>query len=81
LSEYEMQEKSHIIIQLPVHLLQEQNLYFTSGKEQDALNRASLEYTMLTAWFKLNKENEQAREILYHDILLYYRFVKQYKIW
>ncbi|CAG8733982.1 12420_t:CDS:2, partial [Acaulospora morrowiae] len=81
LSEYEMQEKSHSIVRLPVHLPDEQNLYFTLGEEQFALNKAKLNFTMLTAWFKLNEEDKQAREILYHDILLHYRFNQQSKMW
>ncbi|CAG8593575.1 3882_t:CDS:1 [Racocetra fulgida] len=76
-----MQEKSYTIIQLPVHLPEEQNVYFIADKEQTALNQARSEYTMLTIWFKLNEKDDQSREILYHDISLYYRFNKQSKSW
>ncbi|CAG8707251.1 25610_t:CDS:2 [Gigaspora margarita] len=61
-------------------IVPKQNVYFTSGNEQNALNKASLEYTMLTAWFELNKENEHSKNILYHDISLYYTFNKKHKI-
>ncbi|CAG8494137.1 10168_t:CDS:2 [Cetraspora pellucida] len=81
LSEYEMQEKSHTIVRLPVHLPNEQNVYFVSSKEQTALNRARSEDTMLTAWFKLNEKDNRSRVMLYHDISVHYVFNKRSKSW
>lgn len=45
-----------------------QPIYFAEGNEQDALDKAGTKDTTLTAWFKLNDENPDARQYLYHDI-------------
>ncbi|CAG8724016.1 18357_t:CDS:2, partial [Racocetra fulgida] len=63
LSEYKMQNKSHSIICLPVHLPDEHNIYFSLRSEVQALNSLSSQNTMLTAWFKLNEYNIDARQI------------------
>ncbi|CAG8720699.1 120_t:CDS:1, partial [Acaulospora morrowiae] len=81
LSEYEMQEKSHTIIRLPVHLPNKQNIFFSVGNEAKALHVAQTQHTMLTAWFKLNENDINARTIIYHNIPLFYMFQKSTKIW
>ena len=50
---------SHNIVRLQVHLPDNKKTYFEVGGEQAALNRAIQHNTHLTAWFKLNAENEQ----------------------
>ncbi|XP_047132652.1 uncharacterized protein LOC124811320 [Hydra vulgaris] len=59
---------SHNIIRLQVHLSDNQMIYFVEGKEQAALDRAAQRDTHLTAWFKLNSENEQAGQYPYVEI-------------
>ena len=81
LSEYKMQEKSHAIIRLPIHLLNEQQIYFQEGGEEEAVKTAQERNTCLTAWFKLNQRDESARTILYHEIPLEYRFDRPSSTW
>ncbi|XP_055331216.1 uncharacterized protein LOC129583443 [Paramacrobiotus metropolitanus] len=74
LSKYEMHAKSHTVVRLPVHKPNEQEVYFAAGEEETAVESASTRDTMLTAWFKLNQKDADARSILYHDIPIKYRF-------
>ena len=65
---------SHTIIRLKVHLAKNQLVYYREGAKQMALDRAAQCDTHLTAWFKLNTENERAHcyshvDIPYHFIL------------
>jgi len=68
LFEFPLHDKSHAIIQLAVHLPNLQPVYFTEGNEQQALERAAVKDTTLTAWFQLNSRNPDARQYVYHDI-------------
>ena len=45
------------------------------------MERASHGVTQLTAWFKLNEEDESARQYLYTEISTYYLFNKTLKKW
>ncbi|XP_065645460.1 uncharacterized protein LOC136075939 [Hydra vulgaris] len=58
--EFPISQISHIIIHFKVHLPENQVVYFREGAEQVALDRAAQRDTHLTAWFKLNSENEEA---------------------
>ena len=82
LSEFDMQGKSHTINRLPVHLPEQQNVYFRPGNEEDALHRAT--ETKLTAWFKLNADPDngpKARQYLYPDIPKKFVFHKDEACW
>ena len=81
LSEYEMHGKSHTIIRLPVHLPDFQNVYFRPGMAEEALARSH--GTQLTAWFDLNKDEDDpsSNQYLYVDIPLHYVFIKKTKKW
>ena len=81
LSEYEMQEKSHTIVRLPVHLPKQQELYYAEGEEDRALAAELDCETMLTAWFNLNATDADAGSHLYLDIPLHYRFIKSSNAW
>jgi hypothetical protein len=59
LFEFPLHDKSHSIIRPAVHLPNMQPVYFAEGNEKD---------TTLTAWFKLNRDNPNARIYHYHDI-------------
>ena len=74
---YHMHEQSHAIIPLSVHLAQQQAVYFQLGREQDALQNASIRDTHLTAWFNLNEHDEVARQYLYTEIATQH-FFKNY---
>ena len=63
-----MNDMSHAIIRLAIHLPQEQTLHFRAGHEEEAIAAAAKKDTTLTAFFKLNSINENARQFLYHEI-------------
>ena len=77
--QYKMHDKSHIIIRLAVHLPLQQNVCYRNGNEQRALDRG--QNTTLTAFFKLNQEDVNARQYLYHEIPQHYTFNQQGKKW
>ena len=77
--QYKMHDKSHIIIRLAVHLPLQQNVCYQNGNEQRALDRG--QNTTLTAFFKLNQEDVNARQYLYHEIPEHYTFNQQGKKW
>ena len=81
LLEYKLSDISHAVIRLPVHLENEENIYFEEGHEKEAYTRAEKIDTMLTAWFKLNKEDENAQNYLYTEIPSHYTFNKQTGRW
>ena len=68
LSEFPLYTQSHSIKRLPVHLPNQQRVYFREGQENDAIDRSEVARTMLTAWFQLNRECHYARQYLYSDI-------------
>ena len=72
-----MHEQSHTIIRLSVHLPEQQPVYFQEGHEQAALDRAALQSTHLTAWFKLNQQSETAHQHLYTQISTHFVFHQQ----
>ena len=77
--QYKMREKSHTMIRLAVHLPLQQNVYDHDGNEERALQVSR--HTTLTAFFKLNEENENVHQYLYHEIPEHYTFDKQAKKW
>ncbi len=70
LSAYDMQKKSHAIIRLPVHLENEQPVYFEAGREAEGLSKSK--DSRLIAYFKLNQTDPEAKNYLYHDIPVHY---------
>ena len=69
-----MNDMSHAIIRLAIHLPQEQTLHFRAGHEREAIAAAAKKDTTLTAFFKLNSMNENARQFLYHEIPTHFVF-------
>lgn len=61
--EFKMHEQSHTITRLAVHLPNQQAVYFKEGEEKEALEKAQNSDSTLTAWFKQNAEDENARDI------------------
>ena len=68
LSEFDMHGMSHTIYRLPVHLPDQQNVYFRSGMEEEAVEKAASNETQLTAWFELKRNCEDAKKYLYTEI-------------
>src|ERR1043165_1877907 len=81
LNGYSMYDQSHSIIRLAVHLKNMQPLYFQEGNEIQAIRNAEIQDTTLTAWFKVNKENEHALEYLYAEIPEHFVFMKTTTKW
>ena len=59
---------------LAVHLPLEQPVYFKPGSEEDALLKAESSDSSLLAWFKLNENDNNAHQYLYHNIPNHYTF-------
>ena len=81
---YSMHGQSHSVQRLLIHLPGQQTIRFEDNEDELALfhNAESAANEMeghddtLTAWFKLNMEDESAREYLYTEIPENYYFVK-----
>ncbi|XP_011858756.1 PREDICTED: uncharacterized protein LOC105556283 [Vollenhovia emeryi] len=71
-----LQEKSHAIIRLPVHLPNEQNVIISNNLNEENLRSALERITMLMDYFDLNKRDIDACQYVYTDIPLYYVFKK-----
>ncbi|MCP3668651.1 MAG: hypothetical protein GY696_40250, partial [Gammaproteobacteria bacterium] len=71
---FPLEEKSHSVVRLAVHMPLEQLVTFHTGDEAEAIQRAARKKTTLTAWFELNKTDPDARDILYPDIPEKYTF-------
>ena len=69
-----MHKKSHTIVHLPVHLENQQTVCFVEGNEQSAAKKAKNQETKLTAWFKLNEADSEARQYKYWEIPSHYRW-------
>jgi hypothetical protein len=75
--QFPMDEQSHTIIRLAIHLPFEQPVYFKPGSEEEALNKAEMSDSSLLAWFKLNASDTNAPQYLYHNIPNHYTFYNQ----
>src|SRR5277367_1607241 len=76
LLESPMHDRSHAVLRLPVHLPNQQCIVFREGHEEEALEAARTGRTKLESWFELNKNDTDARSILYADIPHDYVYVK-----
>lgn len=65
-------DRSHTVMRLPVHLPNQQRIYFEAGQEQDALLAAASGRTKLESYFQLNNEDLNARQLLYVEIPLHF---------
>jgi hypothetical protein len=69
-----LQDKSHPIMHLSVHLPNEQNIII---ENEDTITTALNQVTMLIDYFSLNLRDEKARQYLYTEIPCYYTFKKE----
>ncbi|XP_076035390.1 uncharacterized protein LOC143021665 [Oratosquilla oratoria] len=81
LSEYKMYGQSHTVYRQALHLPDQQQVYYMPGEQRQAAARAEGQDTQLTAWFKLNQSDVDARAHLYTDIPEYYVFNNQSNTW
>ncbi len=72
--EYKMHDISHAIIRLAVHLPHEQAVYFTHGKEQEALEDATSRMCPLLFYFSMFKQKLIA--LISIEIFYYLLFIK-----
>jgi len=78
---FKMFHKSHTVYRLPVHLSNQQPVFFQTGNEEKALARAANNHTKLTAWFELNKQDSSARKFLYHEIPYHFTYDQKMESW
>jgi len=71
-----LQEKSHAIFRLPVHLPNEHNVIIDDNINNNAIRSAIERVTMLIDYFELNAPDEGAKQYLYSDIPSHYVFKK-----
>ncbi|XP_076039480.1 uncharacterized protein LOC143024554 [Oratosquilla oratoria] len=76
-----MYGQSHTVYRLALHLPDQQQVYYKPGEQRQAAARAEGQDTQLTAWFKLNQSDVDARAHLYTDIPEYYVFNNQSNTW
>ncbi|XP_074096362.1 uncharacterized protein LOC141525697 [Cotesia typhae] len=69
-----LQDKSHSIVRLPVHLPNQQQITLDINMTEEEMNNVLLldKTTMLMAYFELNLRDEEARQNIYSDIPTYY---------
>ena len=65
-----MHQQSHTICRLAVHCENEQTVYFDQNNVEEALSKQEKKKTTLTAWFKLNTLDKEARKYLYREIIM-----------
>ncbi|UYV82699.1 hypothetical protein LAZ67_22000600 [Cordylochernes scorpioides] len=78
---FPMHQQSHSIMRLQVHLPGQQSICFNEDNIEEVVQQAGNKDTTLTAWFKLNQVDENARNILYGDIPQHYVFDKRLRKW
>lgn len=71
---------SHNVIRLPVHLPGHQYIQFQEGQEEKAIN-SNQHITKLTAYFDLNKNDENARQYKYTEIPQHYTWIQSSHCW
>jgi hypothetical protein len=69
---FRMQNRSHVIVRLAVHLEGRHNVFFRSGELIQQVERARFRDTNLTAYFRLNATDPKARQYLYHEVPNHY---------
>jgi hypothetical protein len=71
--ELTLDEKSHAVVRLDLHLPDQQNVYWNKNQSMaEKLDNQELNKTTLTEWFELNKQDHEARQYYYHEIPEHY---------
>ena len=66
--EFSMHAESPLVYCLPVHLEDEQTVYFNAEDDiNEVLERGGSRITCLTAWFEANRKYEAARTVTYQN--------------
>ncbi|UYV67510.1 hypothetical protein LAZ67_5001019 [Cordylochernes scorpioides] len=69
---FKMHEQSHVIYRLAVHLPNAQALYFNENDSADNLHQKLSKSSALMEWFKLNQNDQEARNYFYREIPNHY---------
>ena len=72
-----LQEKSHSVVRLPVHLPNFQNITLHTDPFEDEINSALDQVSMLINYFTLNETDSNARQYYYSEIPMHYIYKKQ----
>ena len=81
LLEFPLSGRSHHVERLAVHLPGQQGVTFQKGGEVAALEAADGKATSLTAWFALNRREEEARQWLYAEVPEHYTWNLGERAW
>ena len=80
--EFSMHAQSPTVYRLPVHLEDTQLVYFNADDDaNDVLERGATSETPLTAWFKINQSNPQARDTTYQNFPKTWVYNPKTKAW
>ncbi|XP_044005498.1 uncharacterized protein LOC122850412 [Aphidius gifuensis] len=71
-----LQQKSHSIIRLPVHLSNQQNVTLTDEAGEESIRAAMDQHTMLMDYFAFNERDPLAKTFTYAEISEHYVFKK-----
>ncbi|CAH1115855.1 unnamed protein product [Psylliodes chrysocephalus] len=76
--EYKMHDRSHSVLVLPVYLQGERTLLYEEFDDFDNIQRRLDSRSKLEAFFKLNREDQEARRNLYAEIPEHYTWDNKY---
>jgi hypothetical protein len=77
-----MHAQSPTVYRLPVHLEDQQLVYFNADDNaDDVMERGATKDTPLTAWFKINQSNPQARNTTYQNFPKTWVYNSKVKVW
>lgn len=80
--EFPMHAQNPTVYRLPVHLEDQQLVYFNADDNvDDVMERGATKETPLTAWFKINQSNPQARNTTYQNFPKTWVYDKKVKVW
>jgi len=80
--EFGMHAESPTVYRLPVHLEDDQLVYYNADENlNDVLERGATKETPLTAWFKINQSNPEARTTTYQNFPRSWTYDKKKKCW
>lgn len=79
--EFKMSDREPGVEALPVHLENEQTVYFNTGAQAEAIAAGPPRRTPLMAWFAHNEENPTDELRLYPNFPTYYTYQKSTRSW
>lgn len=71
-----LQQKSHAVIRLPVHLQNQHTITIDSSESEESINKALKKQTIFIDYFNLNNRDPEAQKFSYSEIPCHYVFTK-----